>query len=146
MVDGRLLLGHLGRAGHLGHICLDPNGPPAIPNLPGSLEDAIGNCTIKQRTEGRFATTHALVAAHQAGKLKPEHDRAYFGRPRPILELYDLEKDPGELNNLAGKPEYRDIQQTLSAALLEKQITDYLKLFDYDVDLVVGALKGTGGK
>jgi zinc/manganese transport system substrate-binding protein len=28
----------------------------------------------------------------------------------------------------------------------EKQITDYLKLFDYDVDLVVGAFKGTGGK
>jgi N-sulfoglucosamine sulfohydrolase len=65
------------------------------------------------------------VAAHREGKLKPEHDRAYFARPRPILELYDLEKDPGELNNLAGKPEYRDIQQTLAAALLEKQIIDY---------------------
>ena len=27
MVDGRLLKGHLGRAGHLGHLCLDPAGP-----------------------------------------------------------------------------------------------------------------------
>src|SRR5690349_12419215 len=25
MVDGRLLRGHIGRAGHLGHICLDPD-------------------------------------------------------------------------------------------------------------------------
>ena len=28
MVDGRLLRGHLGRAGHLGHVCLDPAGRP----------------------------------------------------------------------------------------------------------------------
>jgi N-sulfoglucosamine sulfohydrolase len=66
-----------------------------------------------------------IVAAHNAGKLKPEHDRAYFGRPRPVLELYDLETDPGELNNLAGRPEVRDVQQTLAAALQEKMIVDY---------------------
>jgi hypothetical protein len=28
----------------------------------------------------------------------------------------------------------------------EKEITDYLKLFDYDVNLVVSALQQTGGK
>jgi N-sulfoglucosamine sulfohydrolase len=66
-----------------------------------------------------------IVAAHKAGKLKPEHERAYFQRPRPVLELYDLDADPGELNNLAGKPEYRDVQMTLAAALQEKLITDY---------------------
>jgi N-sulfoglucosamine sulfohydrolase len=65
-----------------------------------------------------------MRAAHAAGKLKPEHDRAYFGR-RPPLELYDLEKDPAELNNVAGRPEYRDAQQTLAAALQEKQIIDH---------------------
>jgi N-sulfoglucosamine sulfohydrolase len=66
-----------------------------------------------------------ILAAHQAGKLSPEHERAYFQRPRPVLELYDLEDDPAELNNLAGKPEVRDVQQTLAAALQEKLITDY---------------------
>ena len=45
----------------------------------------------------------AILAAHKAGTLKPEHERTYFQRPRPVLELYDLEADPGELNNLAGK-------------------------------------------
>jgi arylsulfatase A-like enzyme len=64
-----------------------------------------------------------MVAAHRAGKLKPEFDKTYFG-PRPVLELYDLDADPGELNNLAGRPELKDIQQTLMAALQEKLVID----------------------
>lgn len=67
LVDGKLLRGHLGRAGHLGHISLNPDGPADIVGTPGSLEDAIGDCTVKQRTAGRFATTHDLVAAATAG-------------------------------------------------------------------------------
>lgn len=66
-----------------------------------------------------------IVAAHKAGTLPPKIDQAYFRNPRPIMELYDVEKDPGELDNLAGKPELRDIQQTLMAAMLEKQIVDH---------------------
>ena len=67
MVDGRLLRGHLGRAGHLGHICLDVNGAPDIVNTPGSLETMIGNYTIRARTGGRFETTHDLVNAYRRG-------------------------------------------------------------------------------
>src|SRR5262249_36214005 len=65
-----------------------------------------------------------IVAAHKAGKLSPEHDRIYFQQPRPVLELYDLDQDPGELKNLAGDPQHRDVQQTLMAVLQEKLITD----------------------
>ena len=67
MVDGRLLLGNIGRAGHLGHICLDVNGPKDVTNMPGSLEAMIGNCTIGERTHGRFKTTHELLAAQKSG-------------------------------------------------------------------------------
>ena len=67
MVDGRLLKGTLGRAGHFGHLSLDVDGPRDICGMPGSLEVLIGNCTIEQRTGGRFQTTHELVAAHQRG-------------------------------------------------------------------------------
>lgn len=67
MVDGRLLRGHSGKAGHLGHLCLDMDGVPDICGTPGSLEMQIGNCTIRERTDGRFATTHDLVKAHLAG-------------------------------------------------------------------------------
>jgi len=67
MVDGRILRGHLGRAGHLGHICLNPHGSPDVTGTPGSLEDAIGNCTIGIRSHGRFHSTHDLVAAYRDG-------------------------------------------------------------------------------
>ncbi len=69
MVDGRLLRGHLGRAGHVGHISLDPRGAPDIVRTPGSLEDAVGECTIPTRTGGRYASTKALVAAVRRGDV-----------------------------------------------------------------------------
>ena len=64
IVDGKLLRGEIGRGGHLGHISLDPHGLPDVTGMPGSLENAIGNCTIELRTKGRFKTTHDLIAAH----------------------------------------------------------------------------------
>ena len=67
MVDGRLLRGQIGRAGHLGHSSLDPDGPPDCAGTPGSLEVAIGNCTVQQRSHGRFQATHDLIAAHLKG-------------------------------------------------------------------------------
>ena len=67
LTGGRLIKGHIGRAGHLGHICLDIDGAPDIINMPGSLEDAIGNGTLFARSGGRFTTTRQLVEAHRAG-------------------------------------------------------------------------------
>jgi glucokinase len=67
MVDGHLLRGWLGRAGHLGHICLDIDGEKDVTNVPGSLEVMIGNYTIGKRSGGRFKTTHELIAAYRAG-------------------------------------------------------------------------------
>lgn len=68
-----------------------------------------------------------MLAAHRAGTLKPEIDKAYFQSPRPVLELFDLQSDPGELNNLAGRPDTAQVQQQLLIALQEKMIID----FDY---------------
>jgi glucokinase len=65
--DGKLLRGHLGRAGHCGHLCLDPNGSPGITGLPGTLEDAIGNHSVHTRSGGQFTSTRDLVEAVQAG-------------------------------------------------------------------------------
>src|SRR5206468_2409626 len=67
MVDGHLLRGHLGRAGHLGHVSLDPGGALDIVNTPGSLEDAIGESTLAKRSGGRFKSTRELVEAFQKG-------------------------------------------------------------------------------
>jgi glucokinase len=67
LADGRLLRGHLGRAGHLGHISLQADGPPDIVNTPGSLEDAVGNHSVAVRTGGLFQSTADLVAAAKRG-------------------------------------------------------------------------------
>jgi glucokinase len=67
IVDGRLLRGHIGRAGHLGHTCLNPDGPTDIAGMPGSLEDAIGNSTLPRRSGGKYSSTRRLVEAHLAG-------------------------------------------------------------------------------
>ncbi len=36
---------------------------------------------------------------------------------RPAVELYDLKKDPQQLHNVAGDPDYRSVQSTLDAKL-----------------------------
>ena len=72
MVEGNLLRGHSGKAGHLGHICLDLCGEPDICNTPGSLEVMIGNCTIAERSGDRFETTHDLIKAVAEGNAHAE--------------------------------------------------------------------------
>jgi N-sulfoglucosamine sulfohydrolase len=64
-----------------------------------------------------------LTDEHLWGRLDARFDRAYFGA-RPVLELYDVDQDPGEFNNLAGRPELAAIQRTLTIALQEKMIFD----------------------
>ena len=82
MVDGRLLRGAVGRAGHLGHVSIDIDGAPDVTNCPGSLEHAIGNVTVQARTGGRFRTTHDLIAAHLAGDA--EASRAWLRSVRAL--------------------------------------------------------------
>ena len=67
VADGRLLRGRLGRAGHLGHLTVDMDGPPDCIGLPGSIELAIGNGSLADRTCGRFSMTRDLIAAIDAG-------------------------------------------------------------------------------
>jgi glucokinase len=67
IVDGHLLRGAIGRAGHLGHISLNPSAPADIVGTPGSLEDLAGECTLAARSGGRFQTTRALLEAAHSG-------------------------------------------------------------------------------
>jgi len=67
VTGGKLLRGHIGRGGHLGHIALDFMAEGDICGTPGSLEDQVGNATIAVRSGGRFAMTHELIEALEAG-------------------------------------------------------------------------------
>jgi len=67
LVEGRLIKGQIGRAGHLGHVTVYSDGSPDIVNTPGSLEQMIGNYNLAERSGGRFSSTRLLVEAHLRG-------------------------------------------------------------------------------
>jgi glucokinase len=68
LIDGRLIKGQIGRAGHLGHVTVYSDGSPDIVNTPGSLEQMIGNYNVAERSGGRFSSTRLLVEAHLRGE------------------------------------------------------------------------------
>jgi len=67
LADGKIYQGAFQKAGHLGHISIDHEGEPDVTGMPGSLEDAIGNCTLGKRSCGKFRHTHELLAALDSG-------------------------------------------------------------------------------
>lgn len=67
LIDGKPYQGSFNKAGHIGHMVIDSEGEPDIIGMPGSLEDAIGNCSIGKRTSDKFKTTHQLLEALRNG-------------------------------------------------------------------------------
>lgn len=70
IINGNLYQGNLQRAGHVGHMTLDYKGAPTMTNIPGSLEYAMGNFSVRERTERTFDSVQALVQAHRDGNVK----------------------------------------------------------------------------
>ena len=67
MIDGKLLKGHIGRAGQLGHVGVDADARPDLCNMPGGLDDLVGNASLPRRSAGKFHDTAELVSAYEAG-------------------------------------------------------------------------------
>lgn len=66
-----------------------------------------------------------IVKAHEEKQLASEFETLWFTSPRAVYELYDLEKDPHELRNLAGQKDMQAVEQELKEALQGKMILDY---------------------
>lgn len=72
-VGGALLInkqpfqGSFNKAGHIGHMVIDSTGDADVTNMPGSLEECIGNCTIEKRSKGKFTSTLELLDAYRKG-------------------------------------------------------------------------------
>lgn len=60
-------------------------------------------------------TTQAWHRLFEEGKLNDA--QASFFKPKPAEELYDIEKDPFQINNLAGSSEHRETLDRLRGAL-----------------------------
>jgi glucokinase len=66
LIDGKLYQGTAQMAGHLGHTTVDADSIlEDVTNMPGSLEDAIGNLSVKTRSRGKFETSFDLVQAYK---------------------------------------------------------------------------------
>jgi glucokinase len=67
LIEGKPYQGAFNKAGHIGHMVIDSDGDADIIGMPGSLEDAIGNCSIEKRTAGKFSSTRQLLEAFRKG-------------------------------------------------------------------------------
>lgn len=67
LIDGKPYQGAFNKAGHIGHMVIDSDGEPDITGIPGSLEDAIGNCTIEKRSQGMYTSTNQLLEDYRKG-------------------------------------------------------------------------------
>lgn len=69
LINGTLYQGMSQMAGHFGHITVDAASHLRdVTNMPGSIEDAIGNITIAQRSYGKYQTTFELIEAYRHGE------------------------------------------------------------------------------
>lgn len=59
-------------------------------------------------------TTRVWHDLFHAGELNEA--QSHFWKTKPSEELYDLQSDPDEVNNLAGSPEHREVLERLRAA------------------------------
>jgi glucokinase len=92
MVDGQLLHGRFGRAGHFGHISIYPIDERSILNAPGSLENAFANLTLKKRSTGKFSDTlHLLQSVDDGNELAIQvWQRAVSDLARGIVSVINV--------------------------------------------------------
>ena len=67
LIEGKPYQGSFNKAGHIGHIVIDSQGDRDIVGIPGSLEDAIGNCSIGKRSCGKYTSTDQLIEDYRKG-------------------------------------------------------------------------------
>ncbi|MGB6219553.1 sulfatase-like hydrolase/transferase, partial [Haloferula sp.] len=60
---------------------------------------------LQAQYRDKHATVTDLKRLHEAGELSAYQEEHWFGL-RPKEELYDIEADPHQINNLAGHPDY----------------------------------------
>lgn len=67
LIEGKPYQGAFKKAGHIGHMVIDSEQEIDITGMPGSLEDAIGNCSIERRSAGKYRSTDQLLEDFRKG-------------------------------------------------------------------------------
>jgi N-sulfoglucosamine sulfohydrolase len=137
VVTGRERHVEMARAGHLpypqrairtaDHALIINFRPDRYPLGDPYLLDGPDPPTVEELTETTFVTlpdedagpTKAWMVTHRNDpKWKPLFDAVYGKRPR--VELYDLTKDPHEVNNVAEDPAYAQIREQFEQRLMDE--------------------------
>ena len=74
-------------------------------------------CQLNEYKERQYPILALMNVLNIAGKLNPIQARFMASR-KPEYELYDLQNDPHEVNNLAGDPDHAEIQAKLLAEIV----------------------------
>ncbi|MBS3761694.1 MAG: sulfatase-like hydrolase/transferase [Planctomycetes bacterium] len=88
-------------------------------------EEAFKNKDVKGMPPESFYSVQSSVAlpVHEAGSYAVScrtHDHKYVRRPYSgDHELFDLNADPGELQNVCGRAEYKEVEQEMERRLLD---------------------------
>jgi uncharacterized sulfatase len=73
---------------------------------------------LNKYKERMYPMLAEMSILHQQGKLTPEQS-IFFGKTKPEYELFDLQNDPHELDNLADDPSHASVKETLQEALAQ---------------------------
>jgi len=82
-------------------------------------------CQFSHYKESAYPALAEMNVLNIEGKLTPAQ-AAFMASKKPPIELFDLKKDPHEINNLADDPAYAEIKKTLLAELTKwrKEVID----------------------
>lgn len=73
-------------------------------------------CQYNRYKEGAYPVLAEMNAMNLRGELTPEQ-AAFLAPTKPVIELFDLGKDPHEVKNLANDPAYAEVKAELLAEL-----------------------------
>ena len=73
-------------------------------------------CQFNHYKEGAYPVLAEMNVMNLKGELTPDQ-AAFFAPSKPEIELFDLNKDPHEVHNVADDPAYADVKAELVAEL-----------------------------
>ncbi len=75
-------------------------------------------CQYNRYKEGAYPVLAEMNVLNLKGKLTPQQ-ATFFASTKPAVELFDLRRDPHEVNNVADDPDYANIKKELAAELAD---------------------------
>jgi arylsulfatase A-like enzyme len=97
-----------------------------MPLRPGALAEALRDAEAGVSYDDQSLESLPLVESGtfflSRGRMVRTPEWKYAHYVDDVPELYDLRRDPWELENLAGRAEYREVEERLRRRLLERAI------------------------